>query len=72
VIQGKLRITFYTKTGKAFDSVVLEKGDTIIQMSLAHGLEVLEDAKFLEVKQGPYPGTKTTKIAPTAAQKRAS
>lgn len=62
IVKGKVKATFYTIDGDAIDSVILEAGDSLIQLAMGHGFEILEDAKIFEVKQGPYPGTKHAKI----------
>lgn len=62
IIEGKVKVTFYTVDGETIDSVILNKGDTLVQISMGHGFEMLEPTKIMEVKQGPYPGTKHAKI----------
>jgi cupin fold WbuC family metalloprotein len=56
VVEGKIQIDLYDDDDKSFSSHLLEAGDTILLISGAHGLKVLEDAKMIEVKQGPYRG----------------
>lgn len=62
IIEGKVKATFYTVDGDTIDSVILNSGDTLVQLSMGHGFEILEPTKIFEVKQGPYPGTKHAKI----------
>lgn len=62
IIEGKVKATFYTIDGEIIDSVVLETGDTLVQISMGHGFEILEPSRIFEVKQGPYPGTQHAKI----------
>lgn len=62
IIEGKVKATFYTIDGDVIDSHILEKGDTLVQISMGHGFEILEPTKIVEVKQGPYPGTQHAKI----------
>lgn len=62
IARGKIRITYYTPDGNKIDSVDLFEGDTVLQVSMAHGIEVIEDARIIEVKQGPYHGTTNLKI----------
>lgn len=52
--RGKLKITFYTFSGERIDKKTLKVGDTILILSGAHKIEILEDSRILEVKQGPY------------------
>lgn len=62
IIEGKVKATFYTIDGDVIDSVILKTGDTLVQISMGHGFEILEPSKIFEVKQGPYPGTQHAKI----------
>jgi hypothetical protein len=62
VVSGKIRTTFYTVDGDKIDEAILGAGDFVIQLSQGHGVDILEDAKIFEVKQGPYPGTQHAKI----------
>jgi hypothetical protein len=62
IIEGKVKANFYTIDGDDISSVILNKGDVLVQISMGHGFEILEDTKIFEVKQGPYPGTKHAKI----------
>lgn len=58
--KGKLKITFYSVSGERIDTKTLSEGDTIFIRSDAHKIQILEDCKILEVKQGPYlPGAHT-------------
>jgi len=62
IIKGRVRATFYTIDGEIIDSTILKTGDTLVQISMGHGFEILKPTKIFEVKQGPYPGTKHAKI----------
>jgi len=62
VVKGKIRVRLYTIDGDEIDAVELKRGDSIIHMSMGHGVEILRDARIFEVKQGPYPGTEHAKI----------
>ncbi|MBI5151200.1 MAG: hypothetical protein HZA34_01370 [Candidatus Pacebacteria bacterium] len=62
IVKGKIRITYYTLDGKKIDSVDLFEGDTVLQVGMAHGIEIIEDARVIEVKQGPYHGTTNVKV----------
>ena len=53
---GKVAAGFYTNDGHKASSVILCEGDTIILLNGCHGFSILEDAKILEIKQGPYLG----------------
>ncbi len=54
--RGKCRIDLYDTEGNHFDSRELEGGDIILLAHGGHGIEVLEDIEFIEIKQGPYLG----------------
>lgn len=54
--KGKLRFDFYDKEQKYLESKILKKGDIILLAFGGHGIEVLEEAEMIEVKQGPYAG----------------
>ena len=38
---------------KSYDVIVVG-GELLLMLNGGHSLEILEDSKFLEVKQGPY------------------
>jgi len=58
---GKVLVTFYGAGGSALDSRTLLQGDTILLMAGGHGFRILEDARILEIKQGPYFGVEEDK-----------
>lgn len=62
IVRGKIRVTLYTIDGEVIQVVDLQTGDAIFLASMGHGVEVLEDCRIFEVKQGPYPGTEHAKI----------
>jgi mannose-6-phosphate isomerase-like protein (cupin superfamily) len=51
---GRLRVDLFTDAQEYLSSEVLAAGDVIMLAAGGHGFEVLEDAEFFEVKQGPY------------------
>ena len=53
---GKVRIDFYEQDENYLESKILAGGDVILLASGGHGIEVLEEAEIIEVKQGPYAG----------------
>ncbi len=53
VIRGRIRVLFYEDNKKVCERYV-NQGDTIFIIDGEHGIEILEDAKIIEVKQGPY------------------
>ena len=58
---GKVEAEFYESSGKKVASTILNSGDTILLLRGRHGLNILEDSKIIEVKQGPYYGVEEDK-----------
>ncbi len=56
--KGKIRVDFYTDDQTYLFSSILVEGDTILLAHGGHGFKVLEEVEMIEVKQGPYIGTK--------------
>lgn len=56
VKRGRILVKLYTADQDYLSSRVLYAGDVILLASGGHGFEMLEDASFIEVKQGPYVG----------------
>jgi len=54
--RGRVKADFYNKDGENISSSILNTGDAILLLSGGHGFKILEDAKILEIKQGPYCG----------------
>ena len=52
--KGKVRVFLYTDDRCFLSELVLKSGDIILLASGGHGLEIMEDAEMIEVKQGPY------------------
>ena len=59
---GKVEVKFYDQGGEGVASCILNSGDTILLLSGGHGFTILEDAKIVEVKQGPYYGVEEDKV----------
>lgn len=53
---GRVRADFFDEDGAALGSREMLPGDVLCLISGGHGFTVLEDARILEVKQGPYMG----------------
>lgn len=53
---GVVRVDFYDDDRNYIESSLLEKGDVILLAAGGHGLEMLENAEMIEIKQGPYCG----------------
>jgi hypothetical protein len=54
--RGKIRIDFYFDKEQYFESKILETGDIALLSEGGHGITMLDDTQFFEVKQGPYAG----------------
>ncbi len=59
---GKVEVEFFDNKGNKVAGTILETGDTILLISGGHGFNILENAKIIEVKQGPYFGTSEDKV----------
>ena len=56
VRSGRVRVNFFDEDDVCIQSVELSSGDVILLASGGHGIDVLETAEMIEVKQGPYLG----------------
>jgi len=54
VISGKLKVNFFDLNQKYIRSIEVSSGESIILLGGGHGIEIIEDSKFIEIKQGPY------------------
>src|SRR6185437_14022988 len=54
--RGRIRVDFYDESQRYLQSYELFSGDVILLIKGGHGFEVLDDAEFIEIKQGPYAG----------------
>ncbi len=62
VEKGVADITVFTKQWEKIDKVELRKGDAVLFISGAHGVNMGKNTRIFEIKQGPYPGDKKAKI----------
>jgi hypothetical protein len=62
ISEGKTRLTLFDDDRKKLTDLVLTGGDIVLLAAGGHGLEVLEDMKLVEVKQGPYDGHTKDKV----------
>lgn len=60
---GIVSCRIYDTHGDCASVVTLEKGDILIQVGGGHAFEVLERARIIEVKQGPYTSREDDKKA---------
>ena len=58
ILQGKLKIDFFTPKRKYILSKFAKRNDIVILMSGGHGFKMMNNCKFIEVKQGPYDARK--------------
>ncbi len=56
VLVGKMKVDVYNNKAMRLKTVVLNSGDAILLARGGHGVEILEDSKIIEIKQGPYAG----------------
>ena len=61
VTKGTLGIDIYDQEGEKFTYIKINQGDLIIFVSGGHGVDLLDDSDFIEIKQGPYRGTEEDK-----------
>lgn len=62
--KGKIRIDFYSYEQDYLDSRILSEGDAILLVGAGHGIDVLEPAIIIEVKNGPFtPGADKGRFA---------
>lgn len=54
VMRGKIKIDFYTPDKKYFKSIYLSSGEAIIFIDGGHGVHILKDSEFIEIKNGPF------------------
>jgi hypothetical protein len=58
---GMVEADFYGVDGVKLDSRTLREGDTILLLDGGHGFRIIDDARIVEVKQGPYRGIEEDK-----------
>ena len=56
LLAGKIRVELFDDEGDKLKTLILKPGDAILLAQGGHKVKVLEDAKIIEVKQGPYAG----------------
>ena len=54
VLSGMLKIDLFDNEKNFIDSVIITKNDSILIIDGGHGIQVQEQSKFIEFKQGPY------------------
>ncbi len=67
--EGKVRLDLFTQARKYVASVTLSAGDLVLLSEGGHGIEVLEEARIIEIKQGPFvDGKDKTRFDPALPQ----
>jgi mannose-6-phosphate isomerase-like protein (cupin superfamily) len=56
LLEGRIRVDIYDEAGARLRALLLKPGDAILLARGGHKVQILEDAKIIEVKQGPYAG----------------
>ena len=56
MLDGRVRVSLFDDDGAPLRRVILKPGDAILLARGGHKVDVLQDAKMIEVKQGPYAG----------------
>ena len=54
ILNGVLRVDFYTEKKNFIFSKIAKKNDIVILLTGGHGFKILKNCKMIEVKQGPY------------------
>ena len=56
LLEGRIRVELFDDEGGKLKTVRLKAGDSILLARGGHKVTVQDDAKIIEVKQGPYAG----------------
>jgi len=56
LLNGKIRVDLFDDDANKVRTIVMKGGDSILLASGGHSVEVIEDSKIIEIKQGPYSG----------------
>jgi mannose-6-phosphate isomerase-like protein (cupin superfamily) len=56
LLDGRIRVELFDEEGGKLRTVILKPGDSILLARGGHRVTVLDDARIIEVKQGPYAG----------------
>jgi hypothetical protein len=63
IAEGRATLTLFDQGDQApFETLQLETGDMVLLLSGGHGLQIQEDTKIVEIKQGPYDGKTKDKV----------
>ncbi|MCX6562703.1 MAG: WbuC family cupin fold metalloprotein [Candidatus Aminicenantes bacterium] len=56
LLEGRIRVELFDDDGEKLKTLLMKPGDAILLAQGGHKVKVLEEAKMIEVKQGPYAG----------------
>ena len=56
VFKGKIECNLHSEDGEFIETIIVNAGEFIVNLSQAHESKILEDTIVLEVKNGPYFG----------------
>lgn len=56
LLKGRIRVELFDDAGAPLRVVLMKPGDAILLARGGHKVKVLDNAKIIEVKQGPYAG----------------
>ena len=59
---GEAKVTVFDDTWKVVAEDTVRSGDALLFLAGGHQVEMLKPTRFLEVKQGPYPGDAQAKV----------
>lgn len=62
VEKGKAKVTVFDEDWKPLHEQIITAGDFMLSFRGGHSYTMLEDIRFIEVKQGPYPGDASAKV----------
>ena len=54
IMDGKIEVEIYDNSKTFIKKIDVNKGQLILLIQGGHAMNVLEDSKFFEIKQGPY------------------
>ena len=54
IINGKIEVEIYDNSKNFIKKIDVNRGQLILLIQGGHAMNVLEDSKFFEIKQGPY------------------
>jgi mannose-6-phosphate isomerase-like protein (cupin superfamily) len=63
---GTLRIKVFDEEWVLLEEREVGAGDFVLLLAGGHSVEIVSDARFIEVKQGPFVGVGKDKISPPA------